>query len=277
MVGRVMVLIWALLLSGGNGLWAGSTADFAEPDPATWAADLPTFNFQSDLAPTANREPPHLDWRPNSLDYDFLYPLEARRTDWNVDAAHRLGRKLRLPDSNFWLTFSRDGRTERRLLPSTDANIWKANGPTDVPGASKQIGVDVDFSDLLAVNRDAGFYAMTLINWLPTPVTLDFGVRKAESPYSGFYGFQRDRELLLEGGFTAKLTDGINIGAEYRQRSAHFDDAVGFAWSDHDSWSVGMAFRPQNDVTISGGIYNFGDFLTSDDSNNFGMKIRFDF
>lgn len=277
MVGRMMVLIWSLALLGSTLLWAGNTADFAVTDPATGAADLPSFDLQSDLVSAADRELPQLDWRPDHFDYGFLYPLQDERTGWNADTARSLGRTLRLPDSNWWLTFSDDGRTGQKLLPSAEANVWKTNGLTAGPKASEEVGVEVNFADLLGVSRDAGFYAMTLIKWLPTPVMVDFGVRKAESPYSGFYGFQRERELLMEGGFTAKLTDDFNIGAEYRQRSANLNDAAGFAWSDRDSWSVGMAFRPQDDVTISGGIFNFGDFLTNDDSNNFGMKIRFDF
>jgi len=277
MVGRMMVLIWVLALLGSDFLWAGSTADFAATQSATLALDLPSFDLKSEFATADDRELPQLDWRPDPFDYEFLYPLQDERTGWNADTARRLGKTLRLPDSNLWFTFSDDALAGRKLLPSADANVWKTNGLTAEPNASEEIGVEVNFSDLLGVSRDAGFYAMTLIGWLPTPVMVDFGVRKSESPYSGFYGFQRERELLMEGGFTAKLTDDFNIGAEYRQRSANLNDAAGFAWSDRDSWSVGMAFRPQDDVTISGGIYNFGDFLTTDDINNFGMKIQFDF
>lgn len=181
-----------------------------------------------------------------------------------------------LRDPDVKLTFQRAGGLGQDLMPTV--NVTGNDLSAGEIAAAEQVGLDVSFAELMAsTSRDIRVYASKLIDWLPKPLMINFGVRKSESAYSGRYGFDQDRDFVMEGNIMAYFSDKFRLGAEYRQKPRNYSKVSGLATPDHDWLSLVAAYKPSRNTTVSGGFFNFGDVLSSYDNSSFGMKVRLDF
>ncbi|SFM44750.1 DUF3034 family protein [Thermodesulforhabdus norvegica] len=124
---------------------------------------------------------------------------------------------------------------------------------------------------------DFTLYASKMLTFLPRPVLLNLGLRNSEAAHIGLLGFTGDREFLLEGSVIVFVTDRFLVGAEYRQKPNNYRPIPGLVEPEDDWWSVVAAFIVNDRLTISGGIFNFGEVLNHYDNGAVGLKLKFEF
>jgi hypothetical protein len=116
-----------------------------------------------------------------------------------------------------------------------------------------------------------------MIKFLPRPVLLDIGVRNSEAAYIGLLGFTGDRDFLVEGNLVVFVTDRLLVGAEYRQKPNAYRPISGLVEPEDDWWSVVAAYVFNDHLTMSGGVFNFGEVLNHSDNAAIGLKFKYEF
>lgn len=145
------------------------------------------------------------------------------------------------------------------------------NIDTDLNGTLTAIGIE-DNDGI-----DYTVYVSKMINFLPRPLLLNFGVRNSEAAHIGLLGFTGEREFLFEGNAVLFVTDRFAVGGEYRQKPDNYDSIDGLIANEDDWWSVVAAYVVNDSLTVSGGYFNLGDVLDEEASNAFALKLKWEF
>jgi len=142
---------------------------------------------------------------------------------------------------------------------------------SDLNGTLNAIGIE-DNSGI-----DYTLYATKMLNFLPRPLLINFGLRSSEAAQIGLLGFTDDRKLLVEGNVVLFLTDRLAMGAEYRQKPDNYQSINGLVAQEDDWWSLVAAYVVNDNLTVSGGYFNLGDVLDETRSNAFAVKMKWEF
>jgi hypothetical protein len=131
------------------------------------------------------------------------------------------------------------------------------------------------------IEDDNGFdftlYFSKMLKMLPRPVLLDFGIRNTEAAHIGLLGFTGERDFTVEGNVVVFVTDQFLFGVEYRQKPDAYDPIPGLVEPEDDWWSVVVAYVFNEHLTMSGGVFNFGEVLNHYDDGAVGIKMKYEF
>lgn len=208
----------------------------------------------------------------DALSLNDLPDLVAAKTGMNMgdDVVY-------LHNFNARLALLKEGDFDRPWIPAVTIGAhYKYNSTinsidSDLNGTMTAIGIkDND-------GIDYTLYVTKMVNFLPRPLLLNFGVRNSDAAHIGLLGFTGEREFLFEGNAVLFITDRFAIGGEYRQKPNNYTAIDGLVASEDDWWSVVAAYVINNSLTVSGGYFNLGNVLDEENSNAFALKMKWEF
>ncbi len=208
----------------------------------------------------------------NALSLNDLPDLVETGTGLNIDDD-----VVYLHNFNARLALLKEGEFNQSWIPAVTIGAhYKYNATIDnidenLNGTMTSIGIE-DNDGI-----DYTLYVSKMINFLPRPVLLNFGVRNSDAAHIGLLGFTGNREFLFEGNAVLFVTDKLAVGAEYRQQPDNYDSIDGLIANQDDWWSVVAAYVVNDSLTVSGGYFNLGDVLDEADTNAFAIKMKWEF
>lgn len=133
----------------------------------------------------------------------------------------------------------------------------------------------------IGIEDNSGFdytlYGSKMLTFLPRPVLINVGIRSTEAAHIGLLGFTGERDLVAEGNIVVFVTDRLALGGEYRQKPNSYNQVPGLIGQEDDWWSVVFGYVASNNVTISGGYFNLGQVLNSNESTALALKVKYEF
>jgi len=128
---------------------------------------------------------------------------------------------------------------------------------------------------------DYTLYATKLLKFLPRPLLVNAGVRSTKAAHNGLLGFTDERRTLFEGNLVLFATDRLMFGAEYRQKPDEYTPVPGPSGDlvgPEDDWmSLVAAYVVNNNLTVSGGAFYFGEVLNEPENVSLGVKTKYEF
>jgi len=167
----------------------------------------------------------------------------------------------------------------------------------DLPLPAITLGVQGKYNDGIAtINRELGhalngigYHGDTGVDFVATAtkafpkvfdrtLLLSAGLRLSKASQIGYTGFGGAYHPTFEGNFAYGLTPWLWLAAEYRQKADPYGGEVGRLVRKENDWAdVGLAFVPNNRLTITVGYGYFGNLLDTSEKAGYAVQTKYEF
>ncbi len=106
---------------------------------------------------------------------------------------------------------------------------------------------------------------------------LSAGVRFSEASQLGYVGFGDTYQATFEGNIAYSLTDWLWLAGEYRQKDNPYTRIGNLVRPEEDWYTVGLAFVPNNHITITVGYGYFGNVLDTSEKTGVAAQVKYEF